>query len=152
MLCKDSVEIFNVVVNLEGCTIDSSNAVIDPNGILSFWNLVTDIECSLTICRFTIDSVEYHEYDPSMLMVVKTHMYENSDCRVEMRFRVSDNTEKILSTESSQRCWRSKFEDELLTDEHPVGGCIDYIMINNKRFENYSYAIDYFMNQLENLQ
>lgn len=152
MRCKDSVEIFNIVVNLEGCDADNSGAVIDPNGILSFWNLVTDVECSLNLCGFVVDSVEYHEYDPSMLLIVKTHMYENSDYKIELRFRVSDITEKLLSMESSQKHWRSQFEDELLDDEYFVGSCIDYITINNKQFNFYSSSIDYFMNQIENLK
>ena len=151
MRCKDSVEVFNIVVNLEGSDAADSTAVVDPNGILSFWDFAINVESNLESYGFIGYSTEYHEYDPSMLTILKACKKDNSNCKVEMRFRVSESTEKLLSTESSQRCWKSQFEDDLLPGEYFIGSCEDYVDINTKRFNNCGPAMDYLMDQLETL-
>ena len=153
MITKDSIHVFNIVIDLDVDLLKDEVCIADFTGVNVFWDASTELALDLLQYGFVVDSLEYHEYDPSMLCVIKSHQDSDPECKVEFRFRASDKSEKLFSNSVFQGYWRSNFNEDFLPIDVKVVDCKEYfVTVNNIiQFKTIESAVEYICRELYKL-
>lgn len=150
MISKDSLTIFNIVIDLNISNM-KNNMILDSDSVYVFWDASSDLAMDVLHYGFVVESLDYHEYDPSMLCIIKSHMHSDLNRKVEFRFRASDSTESVFSDSTFQQYWRSGFDESSLQGRIPTRLTNYSVSVNGKSFEDIYSASSFIYKELHEM-